>query len=224
MSGRVTKTAKKMTKAPYSIRPADYQGSWLTNDRQYFEGAHALLEELEKVVAEVNKRWPKPLGETVKKDEASPELWSLARKRDLLQDSVKIFSAMTVEAFLNFYGVVRLGQDAFESDFERLGPVAKLRKLIEVCDNVTLSDHEPIVQTLSRIAKRRNRLVHPRTSEVGGYVPAVDRGGDKVPDVARESVSDMVHFFQQFGALNADIAHHLPPPHKADTEVHDRYD
>jgi hypothetical protein len=56
------------------------------------------------------------------------------RKRDLLSDAVKIFSAMAVGAFLNYYGVVRLGEDECASHFERLGLVPKLRTLLLVCD------------------------------------------------------------------------------------------
>jgi hypothetical protein len=181
----------------------------LVNDKQYFEAAHVLLSELEVVVAEVNRQWPKPLGQAVKKGEATPALWESARKRDILADSVKIFAAMSVEAFLNFYGVLRLGA-GFGTSLERLGLVPKLKKLVELCDNRVLTDSDTIVLTLRRISKRRNRLVHPAAREVAGYMPQEDRGGDKVPDVAREAVTDMVTFFEEFGKLQPGVMHHLP--------------
>ncbi len=201
-----------------SVRPPDFIGGWLLDDRRYFENAHVLLGELEAVVVEVNKQWPKPLTETVKRQETTTAHWNLTRRRDLLSDSVKVFTAMSVEAFLNFYGVLRLGQTVFESEFEskRLGPVAKLKKLFALCDNLKLTDTDPVVVTLERIAKRRNRLVHPRVVEVSGYVPGADRGGDRIPEVARESVADMVKFFEECGRLKPELAPHLPPPYKAD--------
>ena len=41
-------------------------------------------------------------------------------ERDALADSIVLFSAMAVEAFINYYGVVRLGEQQFNAHFERL--------------------------------------------------------------------------------------------------------
>ncbi|MBU1733659.1 MAG: hypothetical protein KJ692_00280 [Verrucomicrobia bacterium] len=186
------------------------------NDNRYFENAHMLLAELELVISEVNRQWPKSLSESVKEDETTKAHWRLARKRDLLSDSVKVFSAMSVEAFLNFYGVLRLGSRQFDRKLELLGPVAKLKKLFELCDNITLTDNDAIVQVLDRIAKLRNRQVHPVAVKVSGYLPAEERGGDKIPEVAKEAVADMILFFQEFGKCQPNVAHHLPKPYTTD--------
>lgn len=199
----------KRPKTP-SVRSPDTPGAWLVNDKRYFENAHMLLGELEVVVSEVKRQWPKSLSESVKEEEITKAHWRLARKRDLLSDSVKVFSAMSVEAFLNFYGVLRLGPSQFDRRLESLGPVAKLKKLFELCDNITLTDNDPIVQVLDRIAKRRNRQVHPLAVEVPGYIPAEGRGGEKIPEVAREAVADMILFFQEFEKCQPNVAHHLP--------------
>lgn len=193
------------------IRPADSPGAWLVDDHRYYENAHVLLAELEAVVVEVQNQWPKPITEAVKQEETSVAHWNLARKRDLLSDAVKVFSAMSVEAFLNFYGVVRLGQ-AFDSKFEHFGPVKKLKRLFELCENVILTDTDPLVAVVDRIAKRRNRLVHPRVTEVADEAVGSDRGGDKIPEVAREAVADMIVFFEEFGKREPNITHHLPSP------------
>jgi hypothetical protein len=134
-----------------------------------------LLVELETITIEVTQQWPKPLGETVKQEETTEAHWHLTRKRDLLSDSVKIFTAMSVEAFLNFYGVLRLGPSGFDLKFERLGPVPKLKKLFKRCDSVVLDDMNPIVQTLDWITlgngamdgHLRERLV----AQVRAYMP-----------------------------------------------------
>jgi hypothetical protein len=128
----------------------------------------------------------------------------------MLSDSVKMFSAMSVEAFLNFYGVVRLGQTYFDAHLKRLGPVAKLTRLFFLCESTKLTDTDHLVALLDRIAKRRNRLVHPRVVEVDTQGAAVSGIGDKIPQVAREAVADMVAFFEEFGRKDPDIAHHLP--------------
>lgn len=206
-----------MTSAPpQNIRPADSPGAWLVDDQRYYENAHALLAELEAVVVEVRNQWPKPLTEAVKQEETTVAHWNLARKRDLLSDAVKVFSAMSVEVFLNFYGVVRLGQADFDSKVEHLGPVAKLKCLFKLCEKVILTDTDPLVTVVDRIAKRRNRLVHPRVIEVADEAVGSDRGGDKIPEVAREAVADMVVFFEEFGKREPKIAHHLPSPSEGD--------
>lgn len=195
----------------FPVRPIHVLGGWLVDDRRYFENAHSLLAELEEVVAEVNRLWPKPLDQPVKQRETTEAHWDLARKRDLLSDSVNVFSAMSVEAFLNFYGVLRLGPETFNRNFEWLGPVRKLKALLSLCDKIQLTKNDPIVRVLDRIARRRNSLVHPRVREVQGVSRAEDRDGDKIPEVARETVSDMVQFFREFAILVPNAAPHLPP-------------
>lgn len=195
------------TPIPIVVRPSSTLGGWLVDDKRFFQYSHALLSELETAAAEVLDQWPKPLPESVKQEEASPALWRLARRMDMLSDSVKIFSAMSVEAFLNFYGVVRLEQIYFNTHLERLGPVDKLKRLFDLCEHIKLTDTDYLVVLLDRIAKRRNRLVHPRTVKVDAQASGI---GDNIPQVAREAVADMVAFFEEFGRRDPDIPHHLP--------------
>src|SRR5438093_621220 len=48
----------------FSIRPHDTDGSWLSDDRRYFESATQLLSELEAVAEQVKQLWPGPLDQT----------------------------------------------------------------------------------------------------------------------------------------------------------------
>jgi hypothetical protein len=193
-----------------SVRPSSTSGGWFVDDKRFYQYSHALLSELEAVAVEVKAQWPKPPSEAVKQQEASPDLWRLARRRDMLSDSVKVYSAMSVEAFLNFYGVVRLGQAYFDANIERLGPVAKLKRLFLLCESTNLTNADPLVVLLDRIAKRRNRLVHPRTVEIDTQASSVSGIGDKMPEVAREAVADMIAFFEEFARRDPDISHHMP--------------
>jgi hypothetical protein len=198
------------------VRSPDTDGIWKVNDRRYFENAHVLLIEFELVVSEINRDWPKPLAESVARHEISDALWKLTRRRNLLVDSIKIFSAMSVEAFLNFYGVLRLGHAGFDAKFERLGPIDKLKKLFELCDNIKLTNNDSIVQVVKRIAERRNELVHPNTEEVTSALRIKNNVNNNIPDSARESVADMVYFFNEFSRLCPGVSHHMPKPYSAD--------
>lgn len=200
-----------------SVRESSTSGGWFVDDRRYYQYCQALLSELEDVAAEVKAQCPKTPSESVKQQEASPDLWRLGRRRDMLSDSVKVYSAMSVEAFLNFYGVVRLGQSYFDAHIERLGPVAKLKRLFLLCENINLADADTLVVLLDRIAKRRNRLVHPRTVEIDTQGSSVSGVGDKIPEVARDAVNDMIAFFEEFARRDPDISHHMPSSADRDT-------
>jgi len=186
------------TRQPFSIHNHDALGYWLSDGGRFFEAARLQLCDLELVTAQVKEQWPITECETLREGDKYPELWSLVRKRDLLSDSVKIYSAMAVEGFLNYYGVVRLGEAEYVTHFERLGLVPKVRILLLVCDSLSIADSDALVKVLVRIAKRRNLLVHPKAKELSGYLPAEERGGDKIPEVAREAVEDMEQFFREF--------------------------
>jgi hypothetical protein len=197
----------------YTVYAIDRTGNWKVNDRRYFENAHVLLKELEQMATQVSAMWPKKLGESVKPAETTKEHWAMARRRDLLSDSVKIFCAMSVEAFLNFYGVLRLS-DQFDKKFERLGPVRKLKDLLRICDGIDLNDTSLIVAFLKRIVDRRNAQLHPQTVEVSTMTPtSTGDSGDAIPGEARAALKDMVSFFAEFVVLIPDAANHVPPPH-----------
>jgi len=169
------------------------------------------LIELESVTKQVKRLWPHALDRSVTNTRAKhPELWKLSRKRDRLSDSVRIFAAMAVEAFINFYGIIRLGEAEYTEHFERLGIVPKLRVLLLVCDSISLGTSDQLVVSLRRIADERNTLVHPKAKELPRNVPAKGRGGARIPDSAREAVADMKKFFQEFGEAVPGVRHLLP--------------
>lgn len=112
-----------------------------------------------------------------------------------------VFAAMAVEVFLNFYGVVRLGEPFYAKNIERLGLVPKLSMIIATCTGLLLSDNDEIIKVLKKIADRRNLLVHPKAREI-------DIKRDGFPgetwtiSIARKAVSDMDCFFKLFVSLD----------------------
>lgn len=200
----------KTTRELFSIRNHDALGYWLSEHCRFAEAARIQLKELEAIVAQVRAEWPIPASETLD-GQKHPALWALVRRRDLLSDSVKIFSAMAVEGFLNYYGVVRLGEAEFNAHFEKLGLIPKVRTLLLMCDSLSIAESDPLIKALNRIARRRNTLVHPKAKELSGYVPASERGVSSVPEVARDAVADMEEFFREF-VLAVPNAGHLVPP------------
>jgi hypothetical protein len=66
-----------------------------------------------------------------------------------LSASAQIYCSMSVEAFLNFYGVCRLGEEFYKRNLERSGIVQKLETLLESCDGILLAADEEITGMLS---------------------------------------------------------------------------
>jgi len=55
--------------------------------------------------------------------------------------------------------------------------------------------------------------------ELTGYVPAEEQSGDKIPEAAREAVTDMEKFFREFVMTVPDATHLIPPlPPSAELE------
>lgn len=212
-SDKTKRSMSAQTRKPYAIRSLDEAvGVYLSNLRVFVRRARESLIELEAVAAEVKQKWPLPLNETIKDPCKYPAVEKLTFKRDFLSDSVLIFSAMAVEGFLNYYGVVRLGETEYKRNFERLSLDRKLRALLLFCDSIALDDTDPLIAALTDLAQMRNSLVHPKTREVTGYLPAESRGGMPVPDAAREAVTNMDTFFQEF-LIAVPKATHLVPDH-----------
>lgn len=111
-------------------------------------------------------------------------------------DGTILFSALAVESALNFYGVVKLGEPFFQTQFERLGLVPKLSVLIATCNSKLVEDTDAIVKATRRLSSLRNGLAHPKTIELGddrNALPPRELLGE-----ADEAVRTMEEFFEEF--------------------------
>jgi hypothetical protein len=203
---------EKWQKEQFSVRPLGETRTWLTESSRYPEYSRMLLDELIKLTAEIKAEWPLGAGSLHSGDVGHAELWKKVRRRDLLSDSVRIFTAMAVESFLNFYGVVRLGQTPFDLYIERLSQPKKLQALLEICDGISANRCLAITAIVSKIAQRRNDLVHPKAREVVCEITQADKDADStpIPGAALEAVQDMVTFYQQWTSLVPDSKFLLP--------------
>ena len=188
---------------------ADTEAWWLTEDRRYYRNAKQLLEELLVVIKEVNEGWPVKLEQTLKGKDY-PDLLKLCQKRDLLSDSVFIFSAMAIEGFLNYYGVLRLGAETYNQLFERFALDKKVKALLLVCDAVKINKNHNVIKIVNQVSSRRNGLVHPKTKEFDKPVPIVARLGSNFPQSAQDAVRDMETFFTEFLKLVPSAKHLVP--------------
>lgn len=196
----------------FTVRPLGESRIWRTESARYPEYARLLLAELLPLVAEIKAQWPPGVGPLCGGDIGHPELWPMTRRRDMLSDSIRIFTAMSVESFLNFYGMVRLGKDPFDSFIERLSLPEKLKALLKICDDVSADRCGKIVTTVAKIAQRRNELVHPKATEIVGEISQAEKDANAIPipGAAIEAVEDMTTFYHQWIELAPESKFLLP--------------
>lgn len=199
----------------HELKPIVSEGMWVSNDRLYRDYAHAQLGELIVLCAQLNEIWPTP-GKAIKVEDASSELIALIRQRDRLSDSTRIFCAMATEGFINFYGVLRIGEDCFYENFERLGLIPKVRAVLLFCDKLVIDRTAPILHVMGKIAEDRNRLVHPKVKEVNLSNIEREKWSELIPDAAKEAVQNMEVFFSEFLSIVPGARFHISHPYSAE--------
>ena len=189
------------------LRSHDALGYFATNAPRYFRAAHGQLAELIEVDRQVLAMWPVPAGQIVRNADEYPELKALVSRQNILCDSVVVFAGMSVEAFVNWYGVVRVGEPIYKATFERMGLIPKLKGLLMLTDSIVLTNDDGIVRALASVSERRNACVHPKASELDRYYHAEELQGKKIPADFQETVDAMGSFFDEFKKLVPGAAH-----------------
>ena len=172
---------------------------WQSEDARYYENASALLAELIIIADKIKKDWPAEKS-SINKTEY-PNLYELGRKRDLVSDSVLIFSAMAVEGFVNFYGVLRLGEKVYQEYFERLPQEKKIKALLLFCDAIDIDNSHPLIKLSTKLARKRNNLLHPKTKEFSQLPAWESRSCSDTPETAIQAVKYLDDFFIEFVSL-----------------------
>jgi hypothetical protein len=120
-----------------------------------------------------------------------------------LDDSVILYSCLAIESFLNYYGVVRLGEAFYVANYERLSATQKIAALLATCCGALVRKDSEIVTVVRQMFARRNALVHPTAREPKGDTPVarathfVESVRQNVRDIEqpRAAVADMERFF-----------------------------
>jgi hypothetical protein len=194
----------------FAVRPHGAPGLWYTDVNRYHQWARSQLLELQALhvaIAADEADWP---DVDFVREDVSPQKWSTYVQRCMLSDTTVVFAAMAVEAFLNLYGVARMGEAVYSEHFERLGLIPKVRQLLLLCDGIVVDMVDPVVKHANAVAQRRNELVHPKAREPGPGGDAPERWKRPVLDAALESVVAMRSFFVVFQALVPDATAFFP--------------
>jgi len=190
------------------ILPFDRQGLWITNQHLYFIIAKSFLQQ-SRDLSLSNENRVKELKQKTKSEEPQWDDETISsyvnhlvfddlKQLDAICIATQIFACMEVEAFLNFYGVLRLGEKYYKRNLERLGISEKLKILVTMCTQEILEDEDEITQIVRRMFDRRNSLVHPKTKEINDFSDLIPFESINHLKRAEEAVEEMELFFNKF--------------------------
>jgi hypothetical protein len=74
-----------------------------------------------------------------------------------------VFSALTIEGFINDYGITRFSKSYFDNHLDKLNTVSKWIILPQLVTGTSLSTDGQAFQMLKSLFKLRDRLVHSKT-------------------------------------------------------------
>ena len=74
-----------------------------------------------------------------------------------------VFCALTLEAFINNYGILSFSKNFFDTHLDRLSPVTKWTIIPQLKTGQCLDPHGTTIRRLASLFKRRDKLVHHKT-------------------------------------------------------------
>jgi hypothetical protein len=129
---------------------------------------------------------------------------------EMYASAVHIFAAITAEAIMNVYAVVRFGESHFNRCFRYGNPVLRLRSILHYLPQIDLSDGSEIVLICRRLFDVRDELVHAKSTE-----DRRDAEGKRIlpqpfPEISKETaakaVSDLERFIQLMMSFDSEVS------------------
>ena len=138
--------------------------AWTSHDR-YF----ALVMENFARIKALKKEHDEFVSSLKEKEVSDYDVDILASKNDeigQLAIIVVVFSALTLEAYINHYGITRLSKNYFSNYLDKLDLVAKWIIIPKVVIGKQLDPGSMAMKDLNWLVTRRNKLVHYKSKKV----------------------------------------------------------
>ncbi|HEY0299953.1 MAG TPA: hypothetical protein VGC36_01365 [Rhizomicrobium sp.] len=179
----------------FEVHAVDRLGRWGSDYRRHYESAAELVVEFAEAQAQYVATG---LPQVVKRGDVADDVFRVGRRRDRLASSVTLFSAMSVEAFLNLFGVVSLGETVHNQLFQRMTPASrKLTALLLVGAQLSPKPNDELLQVFAAIVTRRHDLVHPVAVDAHSSTFSAD--GVTFEESVHRAWADCRQFFKLFG-------------------------
>lgn len=132
----------------------------------------------------------------------------------LYSQATIVFAAMTAEAALNTYGLLRFGEETFEKHFAFRGPAKRLRRLARYGAGREVPWDDPMLLALTRLVGVRNSIAHTRSEEsrmdaAGVFHTSTTQRRFNWASEVESLVQDMDTFLTQFAALDPEAGSFL---------------
>ena len=139
---------------------------WIYHN-EYFEVALTNYEEVKKLKEEIEDMTKKIRNKEKKLDDN--HINSIADKNYLISNYamvVVIFSALSLEAYINNYAINRLSKNYFTKYLDKLNPLAKWIIIPRITTGRQLDTGFKVIQDLSWLFSLRNDLVHYKSKKI----------------------------------------------------------
>lgn len=155
-----------------TVLPYGREGSWMTMHSFHYACAYKLLDDFRLAKSSILKKEASLASEA---EGVPPEIRGafIAHETSMLLEDAEqsyissiIYTCMAIEAFLNFYGVRRLGESYFRRNLERLGITEKFALLMLACHGLIVEKSDSAFVGLRAMFDARNQLVHPKAREL----------------------------------------------------------
>jgi hypothetical protein len=129
--------------------------------------------------------------------------------------AVQVFAAMTMEAVISFYAVLRFGGEKHDEHFRWDPALKRLQKALKHA-GVQLDDEAEILELVRSVMEGRHRIVHAFTVEYSGSEQATiqqpDRQGpDETAAAARRAMEGLDRFLALLREVDPVHAHYFVP-------------
>lgn len=153
------------------VLPYQREGAWFSMHGLHYASAHRYRREFLNAQASLsaeNASFSANVDDIPQEHRDSFIVHETMSLHDLIEQafvSSILYSCMAVEAFINNYGVRRLGDDYFRRNLERHGITEKYSLLMLACYGRLISHNAPERMDLRAMFDTRNQLVHPKARE-----------------------------------------------------------
>ena len=181
-----------------SIRQNHEDYVYVTNFGSLYHGSTWLL----KVLKEEQQRILSREASRSEEDKRNV-FYNDSHKLTTLSTSIEVMCCMSIESFLNHYGMFRLGAEFYKRNIERLGPVQKLETILALSQGKLLRADSKICKLVRKLFDRRNQLVHPKSAEylVHNFNLKPNQNYDPVA-TAQHAITNADNFFSQISKLD----------------------
>lgn len=181
------------------------EGAWLTGHRSYFEAATEFLEIANSAARDYKSQWEALREEHGDESYVAYLLMGLEEKIRRYAIASEIYCCVSIEAFINFYGIKRLGEEFYKSNYERLSITSKISALIATCEGKLIPKHHPILKSSKKLFDLRNQLVHPKATEITDPNKVEIYTHEDLVNHSRATFKETIEFFQMLSNLDPEV-------------------